>query len=149
MLSLKIDQLRTVNEKGENAVLFDPFSNALALTMDISASSELLALPNPTFDAIFQVINPITDTVIISEKVTFNFSWGKYFWISLGNNWGPNYDTPEKWGLHPADWGMNDIFGFRGIIEAYSQNPPNGIKALEAFDVSKIRWFRIEKIFIL
>ena len=68
---------------------------------------------------VFRLIDPMTDTVISNTAWSQNFACGQYFWISMGNNWGPNindYDTPEKWGL---DWTPNSVFGFRGIIEAY------------------------------
>ena len=64
----------------------------------------------------------------------------------MGNNWGPSpndYTTPEKWGIHPAAHAWNEVFGFRGIIKAYSWQGENGQVDLDAFDVSETRWFRV------
>ncbi len=145
MPTLKITSVRTLNQNG-NCTVFDPFLDALCLKMDVTASSDLLSLPHPTFEATFQVINPMTDTVIINEPFNGNLQWPA-FWLSMGNNWGPpgDYDTPKKWGLHPVYWGWNDIFGFRGIIKAYTQEGESGTRAADAFDVSSVHWFMIRR----
>jgi hypothetical protein len=70
-------------------------------------------------------------------------------WISLGNNWDSSrYDTPYRWGL---DWtpANTSIFGFRGLIKAYSWQGESGLQSLDAFDVSDIHWFRIKEIYML
>ena len=44
-------------------------------------------------------------------------------------------------------WVAGDIFGFRGIVEAYKDTGPPGLETLSFFDVSDIRWFRLENLF--
>ena len=152
MPSLRITNLRTVNQLGQNATLFDPFSDALALTMDIAASADLLALPGPSWYAAFQIIHPHTDTVVVDQIWGGTFQWGQWFWISWGNNWGPpsDYTTIEKWGLSWVGAGIQGIFGFRGIIKAYSQPGGGaGLQSVDAFDVSPIRWFRAKELYRL
>ncbi len=149
MPTLKIRGLRTVNQNGQNATLFDPFGDALALTMDLQASADLLALPSAAFTAEFQIFDPHLHKVVVSSYWSTTFNWGQYFWISKGNNWGPPsaYTTAEKWGLN---WTANSIFGFRGIIKAqYIPSPGSGWEAVDAFDVSDMRWFRLKEIFRL
>jgi len=146
---LRIDGLRTVNQLGQNATLFDPFSDALSLTMDLHASPDLLALPNAAFSAEFQIFDPHTHTVVVSSSWGSTFNWGEYFWISKGNNWGPpsDYQTAEQWGL---SWVTNSVFGFRGIVTAqYIASPGAGWTTVDAFDVSPMRWFRLKQIFRL
>ena len=146
MPTLSIRGIRTMNQAHTDASLFHPFTDALALVMDCFASSDLLALPNPMFHGQFEIINPSTDVVVVNEGWWHALSWGQYFWISMGNNWGPSpndYTTSEKWGIHPAAHAWNEVFGFRGIIKAYSWQGENGQVDLDAFDVSEIRWFRI------
>ena len=151
MPTLKIDRVRTMNQQGENATLFDPFVDALALNMDISASADLMELPRPMFMAVFQFIDSLTDTVIFYHTWLHDFEWGCFFWISIGNNWGPspsNYTTPERWGLEWWKVGSG-IFGFRGMIKAYSWQGEDGLITIDAFDVSNIRWFRLKEVFRL
>lgn len=146
---LRITSLRTVNQQGQNATLFDPFNDALALTLDLQASADLLALPNAAFSAEFQIFDPHTHKVVVSTSWGSTFNWGQFFWISKGNNWGPPsaYTTPEQWGLN---WIANSIFGFRGIVKAqYIPSPGSGWSAVDAFDVSNMRWFRLKEIFRL
>lgn len=146
---LRIDGLRTVNQSGQNATLFDPFGDALALTMDLHASADLLALPNAAWSAEFQIFDPHQHKVVVSTSWGGTFNWGQYFWIGKGNNWGPpsDYQTPERWGLN---WNANSIFGFRGIVKAqYVPSPGSGWIAVDAFDVSAMHWFRVKEIFRL
>jgi len=59
------------------------------------------------------------------------FSFGQWFWISMGNNWGPtpgDYTTPQKWGLSPG------LYYFRGAITVQNTN---------AFAISPNKWFRV------
>jgi hypothetical protein len=85
---LRIDGLRTVNQSGQNATLFDPFGDALALTMDLHASADLLALPQAAFTAEFQIFDPHTHKVVVSTYYGSAFSWGEFFWISKGKQLG-------------------------------------------------------------
>lgn len=145
MPTLSIRGVRTVNQNGVNATFFHPYFHALALTLDCYASADLLALPTPRFHAQFEIINPSTDIVVVNSGWAHPLAWGQYFWISMGNNWGPpgSFSTPQKWGIHPAAHGWNEVFGFRGIIKAYSWQGQNGELDVDAFDVSAIRWFRV------
>jgi hypothetical protein len=146
---LRIVGLRTVNQSGQNATLFNGFSDALSLTLDLQASSDLLALPQAAFTAEFQLFDPHLHRVMVSAYFGSTFNWGPNFWISKGNNWGPpaDYQTPERWGL---SWVTNSIFGFRGIVKAqYIPSPGSGWTAVDAFDVSGMRWFRVREQFRL
>jgi len=151
MATLKITGVRTVNQQGMNATLFDPFNDALALTLDVYASADLVALPNASFTAIFQIIDPYTDTTVVNVTWSHPFQWGQWFWISEGNNWGPPsaYETPQRWGL---SWSRNSVFGFRGIIKASyipTEPPGSGWNAVDALDVSSPKWFRLKEVFTL
>jgi hypothetical protein len=150
MASLIIDSIRTMNQFGDNATMFQPFSDALTLTMDLTASPDLAAGTNAfgfSFEAIFQIIGAASDTVIVQQTWHHGFEWGRYFWISQGNNWGPaptDYTTPEKWELTNFDPQV-EMYGFRGIIKCY-ENLPVGLRPLDAFDISPIRWFRVARL---
>jgi hypothetical protein len=138
-----------MNQSGQNARLFDPFGDALALVMELQASADLLALPSAAFSAEFQIFDPHLHKVVVTTSWGSQFNWGPNFWISKGNNWGPpaDYTTPERWGL---SWMTNSIFGFRGIVKAqYIPSPGSGWRATEAFYVSPMRWLRIREVFRL
>ncbi len=146
MPTLEIRRLRTMNQNHVDTTLFDSYGDALALVMDCVSSDDLLALPRPRFVAEFQIIDSSTDTVLVSRTLTHDLEWGSSFWISMGNNWGPNssdYTTPEKWGLLWLGLPVYGVLGFRGIIRAYSWQGPRGYADVDAFDVSEIRWFRL------
>jgi hypothetical protein len=146
---LRIAQLRTMNQGGQNSTLFHPFSDALALTLDLQASPDLLALPGVAFTAEFQIFDPHIHKIVASTYFGSTFNWGQNFWISKGNNWGPSsdYQTPERWGL---SWNVNSLFGFRGLVKAqYIPSSGSGWTAVDAFDVSAVRWFRIRELFRL
>jgi hypothetical protein len=66
---LRISSLRTVNQLGQNATLFDPINDPLALTMDLQGSADLLALPNAPFTAEFQIFDPHTTPGRLSQRV--------------------------------------------------------------------------------
>jgi hypothetical protein len=150
MPSLRIVNVRIANQNSPNVTLFDPYNDALALVMDVEASADLLALPNPSFAAIFEVIDPLTNMVVVTQSWGTGFNWGGAFWISMGQNWGPpnQWETAEKWGLR---WLSNPaVYGFRGIIGAYFAPPDgSGLHTTDAFDVSDIAWFRLENIYEL
>ena len=67
MPSLRIQGLRTMNQSGMNAFLFDPFADALSLTLDLYASPELRALPEASFTAEFQIVDVHTHKVVTSS----------------------------------------------------------------------------------
>ena len=149
MPTLRIDAVRTVNQFGQNATLFNPISDALALTLDVFASGDLLALPSPSWSARVQVIDPVTNAVVVNRSWGGTFQWGQRFWISMGNNWGPpdQYTTIERWGL---SWVALGIFGFRGVIKAYSSPGGGaGLQTVDAFFISKVKWFRAKEVFRL
>lgn len=150
MPSIQIAGVRTMNQSGQNATLFNPLNDALSLTLDLAASADLVALPNASFAATFEIIDPLTNNVVVKQSYASSFLWGQYFWISLGNNWGPpdQYDTPQRWGL---TWGWTpSIYGFRGLIGAYYAPPDgSGQHTVDAIDVSDIRWFNLELVFSL
>lgn len=146
---LRIDGLRTVNQQGQDVTLFDPFDDALSLTLDFHASPDLLALPDAHMSAEFQIFDPHLHTVVVHSYWGTYFNWGEYFWISKGNNWGPpsSYQTAEAWGLN---WIASSVFGFRGIVRAfYTPSPGAGSVTVDAFDVSPMRWFRVKEVFRL
>ena len=153
MATIRITSLRTLNQYNQD-VRFFRRQDALSLTMFISASANLLTPPEPqanltipVFDAVFQIIDPLTDTVIVNERWEgHEFTWGGSFFISAGNWSGPSasdYSTPERWGL------SNGIFGFRGIVLAYWVFAPEGglipIEGGSPFSISSIRWFRVDE----
>jgi len=54
--------------------------------------------------------------------------------------------TPHDWGLQRS---QRNIFGFRAAIEVSAFQGEQGLVAVDAFDVSEIRWFRLEDVFEL
>ena len=104
-----------------SATLFHPYTDALTLVLHLAASSDLMTLQNPRWEAAFQIIEPRTNQVVVHESWFDEFHWGPYFWISKGKNWGGgNYDTPHAWGLNWTPNASEAIFGFRGMIKGYS-----------------------------
>jgi hypothetical protein len=93
--------VRTASQAGnQNVFLLN--ADALALVIDITATQALVS-SGRRFDANFQIIEFATNNVRVNQAWnSIAFSWGTNFWISQGNNWGPNpsdYTTPAKWGL--------------------------------------------------
>jgi hypothetical protein len=130
-VSLVINNARTANQSSGNVDSFRLTQDALALVMDVTASKYLVAL-GLKYDSIWQIVSAATNKVV-KQVVNANqaFSFGQWFWISMGNNWGPtsnDYTTPQKWGLSPG------LYYFRGAITVQSTN---------TFAVSSRKWFRV------
>jgi hypothetical protein len=147
MLSLTITNAYTRSQKGITN-LFDPYGDALVLVLHFSASADLMAVQKPCFQAAFQIIEPRTNQVVVHESYFDEFHWGPNFWLAMGKNWGGgNYDTPHAWGLNWTPNSSEAIFGFRGLVKAYSWQGANGLESLDAFSVSDIHWFRVKEIY--
>lgn len=130
-ISVNLSGVRTANQSSGNMDHFRYGQDALALVIDIAATQELIDL-NLTYDAYFQVVDPRTNKVI-KNIVNRNsaFTLGRYFWISRGNNWGPNasdYTTPQKWGL------SRGTYIFRAAI---------AVRNSDSFAVSSDKWFKV------
>lgn len=105
-LSLQISGLRTASNGVGDQPTFRHTADALALTIDVSASADVINL-GEQFEATYQIINAQTNKVVRQFTQTLNFSWGQFFWISSGNNWGPtpaDFTTPQKWGIGPGTY---------------------------------------------
>jgi len=127
-VSLSITNVRTASQGAPDVHLFRRTLDALTLVMDVAASAELVAL-NLTFDAFFQIIDALTNKVVV-QSITSNspFNWGQFFWISRGNNWAAPFDTPERWGL------ASGLYSFRGAITVRKSN---------TFAAPRETWFRV------
>ena len=154
MPTLTIQDVGTINQSGEDTLLFDPHYDALSLKMVVVASDDLLITGVQEemqsvavgFQAIFQIIDALTNDVILNEVWESPFLWGRSFWISMGNNWGPtqnDYTTPERWGL-PTNKSGSGSFGFRGMIRQLQAPEATFAVYSEAFDISIIRWFGLD-----
>ncbi len=141
--TIQISRLWTASQNGD-ATLFDPYGDALSLGVDVFASPELLALPGPMFFIRFQILDMTTNQVLVNETYLEDFNWGGWFSFWIGNNWGPDYDTPYRWGLN---WTQESVFGVRALIRAHSWQPPNGLLDVDAFDVADPVHFRVKQIF--
>jgi hypothetical protein len=141
MISLTIDDLHTANQNGY-ATVFNGGIDALNLVMDITPSADLLALPGPMFQAVFQIVDQ-TQQVVATTLYNLSPLPSGPFWISAGNNWRPPYATPISWGLDFGTAPGQDVFGFRGIVTAFSNQGMGTLVYLDAFDVLDILWFRV------
>ncbi len=128
-VSINISSVRTANNSQGDIDHFRYGQDALAFVIDIAATQDLIDL-DLKYDAYFQVIDPRTNRVI---KNIVNrdsaFTHGRFFWISRGNNWGPNasnYTTPQKWGL------SRGTYIFRAAVS---------VRDTDAFAVSPNKWF--------
>ncbi len=149
MPSLDIIGHHTSSQNGQ-ATFFDPYGDALSMVMTLRASADLLQIENPRWKASFQIIEPKTNAVVVHQSWSEEFIWGANFWISLGNNWSPgNYDTPHSWGLNWTPLSSEAVFGFRGMVKAYSWQGESGLISVDAFDVSDIHWFRVREVYSL
>lgn len=140
-LSIRGTPLWKHNFETAPAKLFNPFTDPLALIIDCSASTALLQLPQPSMIAQFQIFDVLTDAIVFSQAYRFPLHDGPTFWVQLGNNWDPpHYQTAETMGLtnYPGE-----VFGFQGVIKAYSFQGAECQVTLDAFDVSSINWFRL------
>lgn len=128
--SISIASVRTSSQAGTQTV-FLRSTDALAFVIHLAASQALVD-SGRKFDANFQIIEFATNTV--KRNVwwrNINFSWGTHFWISQGNNWGPNpgdYTTPEKWGLGTG------LYMYRATVE---------VQGLSLFSFSNEHVFRV------
>lgn len=119
--SLRIDiaGVRTSSQAGAQQV-FLRSTDALTLVMDLVASSALVS-SGRKFDANFQIIDFLTNAVKVNQWWRdIGFAWGTHFWISQGNNWGPNtsdYTTPAKWGLNTG------VYIYRATVEVQGIGP--------------------------
>jgi hypothetical protein len=143
---LRITSVSTKNQHSHYISHFHPNEDALALRMDVTASEELLETEGSSFSALFQIVNVLTNTVVVNKMhPPQRFQWGPHFFVSEGNNWGPNYTTPNDWGLWKPEYWQDggSIFGARFIIKAYAELT-DGLHPLNTFDVSEMHWFRVE-----
>lgn len=112
-LSIDIAGIGTSSQAGSQ-VVFLRNTDALTFVMSLVASQQLVD-SGRKFDANFQIIDVLTNTVKRNDWWNNSaFSWGTHFWISKGNNWGPNpsdYDTPAKWGLNAG------LYLYRATVE--------------------------------
>lgn len=129
-LSLQISSVRTASNGTGDKPTFQHTTDALALTIDVAASPDLINL-GEQFDAVYQIIDAKTNKVVKQVTQTMNFSWGQFFWISSGNNWGPaasDFTTPQKWGIGPG------VYYFRAALSVRNTN---------VFAVSSRKAFRV------
>jgi hypothetical protein len=130
-VSLAITNARTANQSAGNVDSFRLTQDALTLVMDVTASRYLVAL-GVRYDSTWEIVSAATNKVVrLVSNPNQPFSFGQWFWISMGNNWGPtpgDYSTPQKWGLSPG------LYYFRGAITVQNTN---------TFAVSARKWFRV------
>ena len=130
-VSVVVNNARTASQSAPNVDSFLLTQDALALVMDVAVSRYLVGL-GLRYDSIWQIVSAATNKVV-RQVVNPNqaFSFGQWFWISMGNNWGPtpgDYTTPQKWGLAAG------LYYFRGAITVQNTN---------AFAISPNKWFRV------
>lgn len=142
MPSVKITTLETDNAQGQNVSLFNPFTDPLKLTVFFTLSQDIVGMPSVQLTGTFQIIELRTNQVVVDHVAQANYNPG------IGPNvfWWMGSPTPHDWGLQ---WTQGDIFGFRAAIEVSSFQGAQGLVAVDAFDVSDIRWFRLEDVFEL
>jgi hypothetical protein len=74
MPSLCISGVRTMNQRGQNATLFHPYFDALALTMDIAASADSLPCE-------LESVGQLTDHPLSHGEVVIERTWrGTFQW---------------------------------------------------------------------
>ncbi|MBI4785211.1 MAG: hypothetical protein HY785_28480 [Oscillatoriophycideae cyanobacterium NC_groundwater_1537_Pr4_S-0.65um_50_18] len=129
--SIQISGARTASQGSANLDSFRLTQDALTLVLDLAATQDLYNL-GLHFDAVFQIVDSRTNKVVKQVWWTdVGFNWGRFFWISQGNNWGPtpnDYTTPQKWGL------ATGVYFLRGAVLMKDSN---------AFAVSPKKWFRV------
>jgi len=112
-VGIRVVGLRALSHNGEQSV-FQLHTDALKLVIDLAASDEWLnsAL---RFDADFQLVDMLSGRVRLDVwSRQLGVQWGRFFWIALGNNSGPDprhFTTPAVWGLDPG------LYIFRCLIE--------------------------------
>ncbi len=143
MPSVKITHLDTENAQGTNVDLFNPFTVSLKLVMFFTLSPDIITLPNVVFEGIFQILDLRTNQVVVHHAVQANYDpgWGQYLYWWIGS------PTPHDWGVQWTQGGDN--FGFRAAIEVSSFQVEQGLVAVDAFDVSDIRWFRLQDVAVV
>lgn len=98
--------LRTASAGVSDRRTFRRTVDALALTLDLSATPDLVNL-GLTYDAMYQVLDPRTNLPVRTDwSRNLRFVHGTGWWISLGRNWGEasGWTTPARWGLGPGLW---------------------------------------------
>jgi hypothetical protein len=110
---IRIAALRTLGRQGEQSV-FDLYTDALKLAVDLIASPESVS-SGARFDCNFQLVDYSTGRARVDVwSRDLKVQWGHDFWISLGNNSGPDlqqHTTPAKWRLVPG------LYIFRALVE--------------------------------
>jgi hypothetical protein len=128
------------------------FDDALALELFANASADLVALPEARYQAVFQIIDPITNSVVFNTTRIGDFSDGMDFWLLVGNNLFEPYTTPMSYGLL-QNWDFSKgtgVYGFRALIRALQvitapgPNQERFFVGVDAFDVSGVKWFQVK-----
>lgn len=142
MSSVRITSIETEGVDGSNRTLFNPFTDPLKLTMFVSLSPDLVNMPNIVVGGTFQLLELRTNLIVVDHYVQSNYN------SALGPNffWWLGSPTPHDWGLQ---WTGGDVFGFRAAIEVFQWQGASGLAAVDAFDVSSVRWFRLMDVFSL
>lgn len=107
---IDITSASTSSQAGERNV-FLRSSDALTFVIRIAASDAIVR-SGRRFDADYIVVR-LRDNRVVRHirRANMAFSWGRWFWISQGNNWNSsNYDTPARWGFE------NGIYVFRATV---------------------------------
>jgi hypothetical protein len=136
MPSVQITAKTTNAQTGQPATLFSPYNASLRLNVEYTLSADLVTLPNLQIGVIMEMIDLRTNHVFFylagQHPHPFGIGTQTYVYdINPSNTAGMN-------------WGLGDIFGFRGALEV---SGPSG--AIDATAVSDIKWFRLQDMFEL
>jgi hypothetical protein len=112
--AVRIRGVRALSQTGQPQSVFVFDQDALKLVIDLTAAHDLVN-SDARFHADFQLVDFATGRVAVDRwSANLRLEWGHEFWISLGNNKGPDpsdYTTPAKWGLTPG------LYIFRSLVE--------------------------------
>jgi hypothetical protein len=150
-MPIQITKIQTMNQKTVGTpTTFFRLTDAMALEVFISLSSDLLTKPRVIYQVVFEIIDATTNSVVFKKSFLALFPFPKVFLLCGEHMGGPD-------NTHPSDFGISldepiagqGIYGFRAMVKALQITQREGelrdrLVSLEDFDVSAIYWFRIE-----
>lgn len=132
---ITITAVRTRNGQSQYVSLFNPFTDHIVLDIDYNLDAAVLGTSGLVLAGIWEILEARTNQVVAYYRFQSDNPLkvpSVLWWLDIG--------TAQDAGLQ---WVAGDIFGFRGIVEAYQNAGPQGLQTLRFFDVSDITWFRL------
>lgn len=134
---LRFISVATQNVSRQDVLSYNPFTEPIVLVMEYEQSSQIQSAPKLAITGTWQIIEGKSNQVVADFRFESQTPLRAPF-IS----WALNAGTAHDRGL---SWFSDDLYGFRAFIEATFEQ--NGGLNVDSYDVSVVKWFRLQPVF--